>query len=356
MSQEIIHQIAIEGPGYEGVYIVPVGETAIGRGDNNHLVFTHPLVSRKHATLVCAADSDRCLLTDLGSTHGTMLNHERIEANKPTALKSGDLVEIGAFRVVYERIVVGGAAETTTTTGTAETVAESPAISPALATQPPPDFPAPPRERPRARPVPQISASWETAVYVPIIRPPNQPPATKNGSGGGDGGHYEPPAGLSYDYSSYLEYLPDLYRSSYNSFIARFLALLESIMAPIEWNVDNFDLFLDPKTAPPAFFSWLGNWFNLDFDETWSIESQRQLLIEAHQLYQRRGTAWAMRRVLEIYTNKKVEIDDQNENLEPFTFFVKIHAVEKNINRNAIERLVNRYKPAHTSYSLLFVA
>jgi hypothetical protein len=63
-----------------------------------------------------------------------------------------------------------------------------------------------------------------------------------------------------------------------------------------------------------------------------------------------------MRRILEIYTNNKVEIDDQNENLEPFTFFVKIHAAEKNINRNAIERLVNTYKPAHTSYSLLFMA
>ena len=351
MSQEIIHQISINGPGYDGVYVISVGETAVGRGDNNHFVFTHPLVSRKHATLTCAVDDDRCLLTDLGSTHGTMLNHQRIESNAPTLLVSDDIIEIGAFRLVYEKIVVGGAA------------AEEPAIAPAPAAQaepvaaqpPPPDFPAPPKERPRPRPVPQISASWETAVYVPIIRPP-KPPTTKSGDSGDDDGSYEPPAGLSYDYSSYLEYLPDVYRTSYNSFIARFLALLESIMAPIEWNVDNFDLFLDPKTSPPAFFSWLGNWFNLDFDQTWSVESQRQLLIEAHQLYRRRGTAWAMQRVLEIYTNSKVDIDDQNENLEAFTFFVKIHAAEKDMNRGAIERLVNSYKPAHTSYSLLFVA
>lgn len=346
MSKEIIHQIAITGPGYEGSYLVPEGETAIGRGDNNHLVFSHPLISRKHATLLCAADSESCVLTDLGSTHGTTVNHERIEANRPIPLKNGDVIEIGAFRIVYEKTVVGGATET----------AESPATPAAPSITPsPPDFPAPPKERPRPRPVPQISASWETAVYVPIIRPPSQPPASKNGSGGDDR-PYEPPAGLSYDYSSYLEYLPDIYRTSYNSFIARFLALLESIMAPVEWNVDNFDLFLDPKTAPPAFLPWIGNWFDLDFDNTWSVESQRQLLREAHQLYQRRGTAWAMRRVLEIYTGNKVEIDDQNENLEPLTFFVKIHAAEKNINRSAIERLVNSYKPAHTSYSLLFIA
>ena len=350
MSQEIIHQIGITGPGYDGVYIVPVGETAVGRGDNNHLVFAHPLVSRKHATLSCAADSDDCLLTDLGSTHGTMLNHERIEPNTPTPLKNDDIIEIGAFRLVYEKIIMGGA------------VAEEPSITPVPAARPepvdaqppPPNFPAPPKDRPRPRPVPQISASWETAVYVPIIRSP-KPPASTNGDDG-DGNSYEPPAGLSTDYSSYLEYLPDIYRTSYNRFIARFLALLESIMAPIEWNVDSFDLFLDPKTAPPAFFSWLGNWFNLEFDHTWSVESQRQLLIEAHQLYQRRGTAWAMRRVLEIYANCKVEIDDQNENLEALTFFVKVHAPENDVNRNVIERLVNTYKPAHTSYSLLFVA
>ena len=353
MSQEIIHQIGITGPGYDGAYIVPVGETAVGRGDNNHLVFAHPLVSRKHATLTCAAEGDSCVLTDLGSTHGTMVNHERIEPNTPITLESGDIVEVGAFRLVYEKIVVGG-----------ETVTESEPIAPAPAAQPepvaaqppPPDFPAPPKERPRPRPVPQISASWETAVYVPIIRPP-KPPTTANGDGDGDGdGSYKPPAGLSANYSSYLEYLPDIYRANYNGFIVRFLALLESIMAPIEWNVDNFDLFLDPKTSPPAFFSWLGNWFNLDFDQTWSVESQRQLLIEAHQLYRRRGTAWAMQRVLEIYTNNKVEIDDQNENLEALTFFVKIHAAEKDINRSSIERLVNTYKPAHTSYSLLFIA
>jgi len=355
MSQETIHQITITGPGNDGVYVVPVGETAIGRGDNNHLVFAHPLVSRKHVTLTCADDSDNCLLTDLGSTHGTMLNHERIESNTPTILASGDIVEIGAFHLVYEKIVVGG--EAAKAPAESQPNAAAPATQPKpVAVQPPPDFPAPPKERPRPRPVPQISASWETAVYVPIIRPP-KPPTTANGNGNGSGdGNYEPPAGLSHNYSNYLEYLPDIYRTSYNSFIARFLALLESIMAPIEWNVDNFDLFLDPKTSPPAFFSWLGNWFDLDFDQTWSVESQRQLLIEAHQLYQRRGTAWAMRRVLEIYTNSKVEIDDQNENLEALTFFVKVHAPENKMNRGAIERLVNTYKPAHTSYSLLFVA
>ena len=352
MSQEIIHQITIAGPGYDGTYVVPIGETAIGRGDNNHLVFSHPLISRKHATLLCTTDSDNCLLTDLGSTHGTMLNHERIEANKPIALKNGDVIEIGAFHVVYEKTIVGGAAETTGTA--AASPATSPAPTPSVTTSPP-DFPAPPKERPKPRPVPQISSSWETAVYVPIIRPPNQPPTSKNGSSGDNNGPYKLPAGLSYNYSSYLEYLPDIYHSNYNSFIARFLALLESIMAPIEWNVDNFDLFLDPKTSPSAFFSWLGNWFDIDFDETWSVESQRQLLLEAHQLHRRRGTAWAMQRILEIYTNDKVEIDDQNENLEPLTFFVKIHAAEKNINRNAIEQLINTYKPAHTGYSLLFV-
>jgi P2-related tail formation protein len=99
----------------------------------------------------------------------------------------------------------------------------------------------------------------------------------------------------------------------------------------------------------------LANWFELRFDSSWSETAMRTALQEAHLIYRRRGTAWAMQRLLEIYTGTSVQIEDDNENLEDFTFSVRISASANEVNRNAIEQLINANKPAHTSYDLLFV-
>ena len=133
-----------------------------------------------------------------------------------------------------------------------------------------------------------------------------------------------------------------------------FLAVFESILAPIEWNVDNFDLFLNPKTAPTDFLPWLANWFEITFDSTWSEEQHRTLLSEAQEIYARRGTKWALSRVLEIYTGQEPEIDDTNEALEAFTFTVELPVRKRDVNQELIEAIINTNKPAHTLYSLKF--
>lgn len=340
MAQEIFHQIEVTGPGIEESLVLPLGITSIGRHDTNHLVLVHPLVSRRHAELVCT--EEECSLTDLGSTHGTTINQESIEPNSPITLKSGDVIELGAFRIAYEKMVVGEAEEDADA-GPEET-------EEAAAPAEPYTVPEPPRAA-AGQPPPLAIQDWQTASYVPLDRP-FRSLSPKNGQNGAY--EFTLPAGLSHTTSSYLEYLPDIYRSGYNNFIARFLALLESILAPIEWNVNNFDLFLDPQTAPAGFLPWLANWFEIQFDHTWTEESQRQLLHEAYKIYRRRGTAWALQRVLEIYTGVDVSIDDQNENLESFTFAVSIAASDKEVSRSRVEQIINNHKPAHISYSLLF--
>lgn len=148
-----------------------------------------------------------------------------------------------------------------------------------------------------------------------------------------------------------MQYLPGIYHTD---FMARFLAIFESVLTPIEWNVNNFDLYLDPKTAPPDFLPWLANWFSITFDSSWSIEQKRKLLVEANQIFARRGTAWALARVLEIYTGHKPEILDLEKDQDPFTFTVKLPVTEKEFDRQLIEQIVDANKPAHTSYTLLF--
>lgn len=360
MFEPVIHQIEISGPQMEQTVVLPEGGTIIGRQATNNLVFVHPLVSRKHAELV--VDADTCRIMDLGSTHGTQVNRDTIEPETAVILSPGDVIEIGAFRLVYQRTAITvpepepvPVEEPVVDEGEAvETAVSKPTPSPKPVPQAEKPKPPPPKPTTTQQPASPVQ-DWKTASYVPI---------SSGGGRGSDNGKptakeedepFELPPGQSFSYSRYLEYLPEIYRTNGETFIPRFLALLESILAPVEWTGDNFDLFLDPKTAPEGFLPWLGNWYELTFDPTWSETAKRTVLQEAHLIYRRRGTAWALQRLLEIYTGTTVQIEDQNDNLENFTFSVRIAASAKNNNRAALEKLVNANKPAHTNYDLLFI-
>jgi phage tail-like protein len=136
--------------------------------------------------------------------------------------------------------------------------------------------------------------------------------------------------------------------------MARFLGLFESILTPIEWNVENFDLFLNPATAPVGFIPWLAQWFDITFESAWTESQRRTLLKDAHLIYARRGTRWALSRVIEILTGYKPTIIDDGNDLPDFTFKVILPLVASQVNREMIERLIDAHKPAHTMYSLEF--
>lgn len=153
------------------------------------------------------------------------------------------------------------------------------------------------------------------------------------------------------EHSLYVQYLPGIYHIP---FMNRFLALFESILGPIEWTVDNFDLFLSPGTVPEGFLPWLGNLFELTFDDSWSEASRRVLLAEAADLFARRGTRGALARTLEIYLGFEVDVDDKSDSLAPFTFTVTLPVSRDAVNVALLEKLIDAHKPAHTQYEVQF--
>lgn len=353
-QQTITHRFQIRGPQMSFTFTAPLGTTRIGRHSDNDLVFTHPLVSRHHVQLVCTVDS--CVLIDLGSMHGTFINETRVEAETRTLLTAGTMVDIGAFHMVYDPIVTTIATpEEEPPTETAVStpnipVAEPDEISPAVTSTAEADE----QSQVPAREMPSDYA--ETTSFTPLAAPPSliPPPPPTSSVPPATNGHYHLPPGLSFTESSYLQYLPDIYADKDSTFIPRFLALLESILAPIEWNIDNFYLYLDAMTAPASFLPWLANWHEIVIDGSWGEAQKRSLLKEAHQIYRLRGTAWALSRILEIYTDTKPEIDDTNKNLPAYTFSVHIPLREREVNRAMIEHIIDVNKPAHTTYTLIF--
>lgn len=320
MAIETERKLIITGPDMDQPLEIPmeqVGVATIGRDIDNSLQVKHPLVSRKHAEI--RATVAACVLTDLDSTYGTLVNGQRIAANEPVELKNGDTITFGPYEIAYE-------AEEFEVPELAELEAEA-------------DVPEPEKRN---------GAVAHNGRYPrPPIDPPEPPTESVNGTADGI-----VLPGLSKTYSRYLQYLPEIYHTR---FMGKFLALFESIWAPLEWQVENFDLYLNPRTAPAGFLPWLANWFDVVFDDSWEEEQRRQLLLEAHDIYARRGTKSSLERVLGIYVGQRVEIDDQSEELEPFTFLVRIPKKEFEMNRVLVERLIDVNKPAHTSYTLLFV-
>jgi hypothetical protein len=82
-------------PGRE--HILRDERMTVGRAAGNQIVITSQRVSRKHARLL--RRDWRVILEDLGSTNGTYLNGERVQA--PVELRDGDRVKIGDVVLIF---------------------------------------------------------------------------------------------------------------------------------------------------------------------------------------------------------------------------------------------------------------
>lgn len=77
-------------------YPLQMGSTVIGRGDQANLRLPDVGISRRHARL--DYDGAQVILTDLGSTNGTMVNGQRVSA---VALNPGDMIQLGTTTLTF---------------------------------------------------------------------------------------------------------------------------------------------------------------------------------------------------------------------------------------------------------------
>ncbi|MCU0484568.1 MAG: phage tail protein I [Anaerolineales bacterium] len=343
----------IKGPDSSQDFTVPLGTTVIGREAGVGLQLPFPLVSRKHAQLECS--EDHCTVMDLGSANGTLLNTHPLPPQTPTPLAQGDLLGIGPFEMNCEVLVT----EAAPPPPPAEPVLEpEPEVKPEAV---PEEKPAPvkPEKPPSAEKAPR--AGKETLKEPPERAPKPPPPSIPAAPPPGVELPPAPdpsilpvgqlPPGLSMQSYLLLPNLPGIYHTN---FMSRFLALFEATELPLMWTIDHFNLFLSPGTSPQAFLPWLANWFEIVFDATWSEDQRRTLLKEAGAIYSRRGTRWALGRVLEIYLGQPPEIVEFQDAKDPYTFTVKLPVRLGQVSRELLVQMIDASKPAHTNYNLEF--
>ncbi|MEO6398892.1 MAG: phage tail protein [Tepidiformaceae bacterium] len=190
-----------------------------------------------------------------------------------------------------------------------------------------------------------------------VVEPPFEPPPPPDRTRFRPPEPTDAPPGVAEDVSSYLHYLPGIYHN--NHFLGRFLLIFESILGPLDRTVENMHHYFDPFVTPPEAVDWLGTWVGLALDERWPEDRRRELIAEAVNLYQWRGTKRGLSEFLRLYTGVVPEIIEPtlreiaNARGRAYRFTVRITIpAGSRISRSLIETIIDAEKPAFAACTL----
>jgi phage tail-like protein len=139
-------------------------------------------------------------------------------------------------------------------------------------------------------------------------------------------------------------------------------------LAPVFATLDNLPAYLDPWLAPSDFLEWLGSWFGLALDDTWSVDRRRAVLANAFEFYRMRGTARGLKAQVETLTGGTAEIIDTGgvststtagealPGSPNFALMVRVGVDDPStINTARLDALVAAAKPAHVTHNVQVV-
>jgi len=162
------------------------------------------------------------------------------------------------------------------------------------------------------------------------------------------------------------EALPALFQE--DGFTQRFMSAFDAALAPIFSTLDNLPAYFDPWLTPPDFLEWLGSWFGLALDDSWSVERRRAALAGAFDFYRMRGTVKGLKAQLETLTGGTVEIIDTGgvatstkagealPGSPNFALMVRVAVDEPSaINDSRLDALIATAKPAHVTHKVQLV-
>lgn len=147
-------------------------------------------------------------------------------------------------------------------------------------------------------------------------------------------------------------------------FTMRFVGTLEELLDPIVATLDSLVSLISPPTAPEHVLRLEAAWLGLVLDENLPIGVCRELVRNAPELAQRRGTAAGLELLLRLtFPDVPLRVEDGGgvsvgDVVPPaprtmHTFVVRSQtALEPHV-RAAITHVVERERPAHVTYELL---
>lgn len=208
-----------------------------------------------------------------------------------------------------------------------------------------------------------------------------------------------------------IDYLPAIYQRSDISgrnFLKDFLWCFQHIFNQTREKLSNLHRFFDPLEAPASFLPWLGSWVAMTLEDDWPEVKRRNLIKKAVELYHLRGTVRGIKVYMKIFTGVEptiyenywpfegiqvcpfpmfpthdaygTEIDDEDQRrmmarpdwkgatvgedtiLMPWIDKNHVFTIELPMQQEQVEldtirrihRILDREKPAHTDYYVIF--
>ncbi|WLE98046.1 MAG: phage tail protein [Candidatus Electrothrix communis] len=115
---------------------------------------------------------------------------------------------------------------------------------------------------------------------------------------------------IEYPAHDLLRRLPRIYSRDEESadFLRRYLAIMEGSMREIDLRAVYRHVLLNPEAAPQERLEWLAGFIGLALDKRWPLAAQRTLIRNGAWLFRFRGTVNGLKRFIEIYLGRSVEI------------------------------------------------
>ncbi|MFI8320105.1 phage tail protein [Streptomyces sp. NPDC085529] len=161
-----------------------------------------------------------------------------------------------------------------------------------------------------------------------------------------------------------LDLLPAVYLE--HDFLARFLAALDEVLAPVLLSMDNLPAHLDPRTAPEDFLDWLAGWVAVTPHEDSPADRRRAAVLGAVDRHRSRGTLHGLAEALRLETGgAPVAIEESGGTVWSPTPGAPLPGTRRpwvtvrlappdpdRVNRARLEELIAAELPAHVGFTL----
>ncbi len=318
MSDERRALLRITGPEVAQDRVEVTAQKALiaGRLAASDITLKHSKISRNHVRFELTAKG--LTITDLGSANGSMVGGQRIDPETPVLLNPGDTVQLGPFTLHFDQILEAGEEPVPDAESQIIDAAARQAIQ-ELAAPPPPIVP--PHAPRRLATPPENGKPPEHLLGVPRAR------------------------------SSWLQYIPEIFGD--DEFLGRLLLVFESLHAPPQWIIDNFDCYLDAQLAPSEWLQWFGAWTDILVPDSIPPYRQRNIVMELGPLFRARGTVASLSRHLQLVFDVEPKITEPKNRPDTFTVTLPLGKEgDTEENRQLARRVIDCHRPIHTRYDL----
>lgn len=151
------------------------------------------------------------------------------------------------------------------------------------------------------------------------------------------------------------QYLPELYQGKDQEFLERFLGIFQSLYQDMETRIRTDTSYLDLQAADEEMLLWLADWIHVENGHLWSTGHLREYLKDGAALFEQRGTARGLLRMVELFTGEKPYLIERTAGDNPHRcmLLVKEEAIADIHRYRAAERIIREGTPAGMEVKLV---